>query len=226
MTKITHCIFDMDGLLLDTEQIYSDVISEILERYGKKYTWELKSRSMGLRQDDSATFLIENTGIDMTAEELIRERNEKHIQRFPFARPMPGAMRLVKHLKAHNIPMVVATSSHRNSFMIKASNNQDLFGMFDDVTCGNDPGVKNGKPAPDLFLVACEKIGNPPVEQCLVFEDAPNGVRAAKNAGMHVVWVPDPNVAALHPGDNGADDVISSLENFDPAKFGLPPFSN
>ncbi|CAG8566498.1 627_t:CDS:2 [Acaulospora colombiana] len=181
---------------------------------------------MGLRQDDSAAFLIENTGIDMTVDELVSERNKKHVERFPFAKPMPGAMRLVKHLKAHNIPMVVATSSHRSNFTIKASNNQDLFSMFDSITCGDDPGVNNGKPAPDLFLVAREKLGNPPVKQCLVFEDAINGVQAARNAGMQVIWVPDPNVAALCPGDNGASEVIFSLDNFVPEKYGLPPYSD
>jgi len=224
MVKITHCIFDMDGLLLDTEQIYYNVTSKILRGYGKDYTLELRSRSLGLRQYDSADLLIKETGIPMTVDELMKERNEKNIKEFPTAKPMPGVMRLVKHLKAHDIPIAVATSSSRENFVIKSSNNQELFSMFDNVTCGSDPNVKNGKPAPDLFIAAWKKMDNPPLNQCLVFEDAINGVQAAKNAGMNVIWVPDLNIAKLYPGDNGANEVISSLEFFDPVKYELPPF--
>ncbi|CAB4397835.1 unnamed protein product [Rhizophagus irregularis] len=224
--KITHCIFDMDGLLLDTERIYYEVTSEILGRYGKTYTWELRSLSLGLRQYDSADLLVRETGIPMSVEELMKERNEKNIERFPNARPMPGVMRLIKHLKAHNIPIAVATSSSRDNFAVKSLNNQELFSMFDSITCGDDPDVKNGKPAPDLFLSAWKSMGSPPLDQCLVFEDAINGIQAAKNAGMHVVWVPDPNIALLHPGNNDTDEILSSLEDFDPAKYELPPFDS
>ncbi|CAG8623086.1 5672_t:CDS:2, partial [Acaulospora colombiana] len=185
---------------------------EILARYGKEYTWELKSRMMGLREYEAAVLLVNETKIDLTAEEYLKERNEKQALRFPHAKPMPGVM--------------VATSSKRDKFNIKATNNQELFGLFDSIICGDDPGIKNGKPAPDLFLAACARMGNPPVTKCLVFEDAINGVEAARNAGMHVVWVPDPNLAALYPGDNAATKVISSLEDFNPAKFGLPAFGN
>ncbi|CAG8490598.1 3981_t:CDS:2, partial [Acaulospora morrowiae] len=199
---------------------------EILARYGKTYTWELKSRLMGLRDHDAAELLVKETKIDLTADEYLKERNEKQALKFPHAKPMPGVMRLVKHLKVHNIPIVVATSSTRDNFNIKASNNQELFGLFDSIVCGDDSEIKNGKPAPDLFLSACARMGNPSVTQCLVFEDAINGVEAARNAGMHVVWVPDPNLASLYPGDNGATAVIQSLEYFDPVKFGLPPFKD
>lgn len=80
----------------------------------------------------------------------------------------------------------MATSSSRNNFAVKSLNNPELFNMFDSVNCGDDPNVNNGKPAPDLFLAARKNMGNPPVNQCLVFEDAINGVKAAKRAGMHV----------------------------------------
>ncbi|CAG8771223.1 20592_t:CDS:2, partial [Gigaspora rosea] len=67
-------------------------------------------------------------------------------------------------------------------------------------------------------------IGNPPTNQYLVFEDSIPGVKAAKNANMNVIWVPDPMVTELYPDNNSADEIIFSLNGFDPTKYGLPPF--
>ncbi|RIA87392.1 HAD-like domain-containing protein [Glomus cerebriforme] len=214
----------MDGLLLDTERIYTEVTTEILSRFGKTYGWELKSKLMGLRQRDAADLLIRETGISMTSDEYLEERNAKQDEKFLSTKPLPGVMNLVKHLKAHNIPMIVATSSHRDAFEIKTKNNQELFKLFDGVVCGDDSEVKHGKPAPDLFLVARERLGNPPSEQCLVFEDALNGVQAAKNAGMPVIWIPDHGLAALYPDANDATEKLLSMELFDPVKYGLPSY--
>lgn len=69
---------------------------------------------------------------------------------------------------------------------MKSSRNQELFDLFDAIICGDDPNIKQGKPAPDLFLAARARMGDPPLENCLVFEDAINGIEAALNAGMHV----------------------------------------
>ncbi|CAG8585861.1 2324_t:CDS:2 [Funneliformis caledonium] len=181
---------------------------------------------MGLRQREAAALLIKETGISLTIDEYVEEVIIRQKEKFPFTKPLPGVMRLVKHLKEHNIPIIVATSSHRKAYEDKSMNNQDLFKLFDAIVCGDDPEIKHGKPAPDLFLTARERLGNPPLEQCLVFEDALNGIQAAKNAGMPVIWVPDPCLAALYPGVNGATEVLPSLELFNPAKYGLPPYIN
>jgi len=83
----------------------------------------------------------------------------------------------------------VATSSSRKNFKIKAVNNQELFKLFgDNITCGDDEGIKNGKPSPDLFIAAWKKLGEPNLENVLVFEDSLNGIEAAKNAEMKVSW--------------------------------------
>lgn len=83
--------------------------------------------------------------------------------------------------------------------------------------------MKNGKPHPEIFLASAAKFSPPPEpSSCLVFEDAPSGVQAARAAGMHVVMVPDARLdPALH---DGASQVLSSLEEFDPTQWGLPPF--
>ncbi len=86
--------------------------------------------------------------------------------------------------------MAVATSSTRSKFALKTQGHSELFKSFQSITCGDDAGIVKGKPAPDLFLEARRKLGSPPSENCLVFEDALNGIEAARNAGMPVIWIP------------------------------------
>ncbi|KAF8935666.1 glutathione synthase [Haplosporangium bisporale] len=90
--RITHCIFDMDGLLINTETLYTEISSEILARYGKTYGFELKSKLMGLREKESAEILVRETGADMTPEEYLHERHLLQLERFPHCVPLPGVM--------------------------------------------------------------------------------------------------------------------------------------
>ncbi|RIB30554.1 HAD-like domain-containing protein [Gigaspora rosea] len=205
---ITHCIFDLDA--------------EVFAKFGITYTLQQWSHAIGIDQYEHFALLINETGINITIDEFQKERYEMNVKKYPFVKLMPGVMRLVTHLKKHRIPMAIASSSFRRSIIAKTSVNRELFKMFDNVTCGDE--VKNLKPAPDLFLAAREAIGNPPTNQCLVFEDSIPGVKAAKNANMKVIWVPDPMVAELYPYNNSADEIIFSLNDFDPTKYGLPPF--
>lgn len=121
--------------------------------------------------------------------------------------------------------MAVATSSTKDSFDLKTEIHKNLFNLFNHiVTGGTDPEVKNGKPAPDIFLVAARRFPEkPPPQDCLVFEDAPNGVQAAVTAGMQVVMVPDelvkPELCKL------ATLKLKSLEELKLELFGLPPFN-
>ena len=87
---------------------------------------------------------------------------------------------------------------------------------------GDDPAVVHGKPAPDIFLVAASRLNAAP-EECLVFEDAPSGVQAAKAAGMQVIAVPDPNMD--RSAYAGADRILNQLTEFDPSFLGLPPLT-
>lgn len=91
------------------------------------------------------------------------------------------------------------------------------------IVTGDDPEVKAGKPSPDIFLAAMRRFeANVEPSNCLVFEDAPLGVAAAKTSGMHVVMVPDPRLDVSH--HKGADQVLTSLLEFNPSEWGLPPF--
>lgn len=137
---------------------------------------------------------------------------------------MPGAEKLLRHLEKHNIPMAVATSSPRDMVAIKTKKHQEIFKVFHHIVCGSgDPEVKDGKPCPDIFLVAAKRFDESPnPEKCLVFEDAPNGVTAANGAGMQSVLVPDQHVPQEQTLN--ATLVLKSLEDFRPEQFGLPAF--
>ncbi|KAJ3020474.1 Pseudouridine-5'-phosphatase [Thoreauomyces humboldtii] len=227
-TAVTHCIFDMDGLLLDTERIYTEVTQDILDKYvpGEKFKWELKSKLMGRTALESANMIIEALKIPMSVEDYLEETAELQSKKWPECEVLPGVERLIKHLKSNSIPIAVATSSTHPKFLLKTSRHRDLFALFDSITCGDDPLVRNGKPSPDIFLVAKEKLGASDAARCLVFEDAVNGIEAATAAGMRCVWVPDHNMKKVFEGqgDMGAACVVTSMADFKPELFGLPAF--
>jgi pseudouridine-5'-monophosphatase len=217
--SITHVIYDMDGLLLDTEPFYTAVTQAIVSRYGHTFEWSLKSKMIGKKAADSARILVDALQLPITPEDYLTERESLLAALFPTAQPMPGARRLTQHLAEHRIPQAVASSSHRREFELKVAQHRDWFSCFQCVVLGDDPAVKQGKPAPDIFLAAAERMNAAP-SQCLVFEDAPSGVEAARAAGMQVVAVPNPAMSA--DSFREANQILPSLESFDPAFWGLP----
>jgi len=221
--RVTNVIYDMDGVLLDTEHFYTQVTEIIAGRYGKTFDWSVKSRMIGLRSAESARILTESLGLPMTPSEYLAARGQLLDHLFPQAEPMPGAVRLTRHLHSHGIPQAVATSSERRYFELKTSRHKGWFSLFKCFVLGDDPEVHQGKPAPDVFLVAARRLNADPA-QCLVFEDSPAGTLAALAAGMKVVAVPDPNMDdSRYPG---VHQIIRSLEDFDPSRWALPPLIN
>jgi pseudouridine-5'-monophosphatase len=130
--------------------------------------------------------VVETYKLPMTTQEYLNMTAIIQEDLFPHVNLLPGVEKLVHHLHAHGIPIAVATSSTRSKFTLKTSLNKEIFELFDVIICGDDKEIKNGKPAPDLFLAAQQHLGNPPAENCLVFEDAVNGVQAGLNANMNV----------------------------------------
>ncbi|KAF9613902.1 hypothetical protein IFM89_012450 [Coptis chinensis] len=271
--SITHIIFDMDGLLIDTENFYTQVQQVILARFGKTFDWSLKAKMMGAKAIESAKMFVEETGISdsLTPEQFLVEREDMLQTLFPTCNLMPGVSRLINHLKAYGLPMAVATGSHKRHFDLKTQNHGDIFLMMHHIVLGDDPDVKKGKPSPDIFLAAARRFEGVPADpsKILVFEDAPSGVAAAKSAGMDanraadylvslggpqgcnyfinpmdaeldkmtwedemcnlcekrsVVMVPDPRLDSSY--HSAADQVLSSLLDFNPVEWGLPPFKD
>jgi pseudouridine-5'-monophosphatase len=220
-TTITHVIYDMDGLLLDTERFYTQATRVICDRYGKAFDWTIKAKMIGKRALDSAAILVKELDLPLTPVEYLEARRAVLDALFPNAEPLPGAVRLTRHLAACRIPQAIATSSDRRNFDLKTRRHADWFGMFQCVIFGDDPEVALGKPAPDIFAAVAQRLGAQPAS-CLVFEDSPAGVKAARDAGMSVIAVPDPN---LDPATcKEADQILSELTSFDPAVWGLPPY--
>lgn len=226
--NVTHCLFDMDGLLLDTEDRYTMAFNEVLSKYGsdKIFGWNEKSSVMGLQWRQSCQFIIDRYNLPLTPEELADQLTPVYEKIFPQSQLLPGAEKLLRHLHKHKIPIALATSSSSASYELKTKQVKPIFELFHHrVLGGSDPDVKNGKPAPDIFLVAAGRFpDNPDPSKCLVFEDAPNGVQAAVSAGMQVVMVPDSHL----PKDltKKATKVLGSLLEFKPEQFGLPPFDD
>ena len=169
------------------------------------------------RPDDSLT-LVESLGLAMTPEEFVAARDARTEALFRACVPMPGAVALTQYLARHGIPRAIGTSSSRRTLAFKTAAHGEWLASFGAIVSADD--VEHGKPAPDIFLRAAALIGAPP-ESTLVFEDAPSGVEAALAAGMHVVAVPE---HAFRDRVGAAHLVLSSLEAFDPAPWGLPAF--
>jgi len=221
---VTHCIFDMDGLLIDTEFLYTTVFNIILKPYDKEFTWLNKAETMGFHQSQLARYMIDTFELPMQVDELVELLTAEYAQIFPTTKLLPGAEKLLRHLKKHNVPIALATSSSAESYALKTKHLTEVFDLFHHkVLGGSDPEVKQGKPNPDIFLVAAKRFpDSPDPSKCLVFEDAPNGVQAGISAGMQTVMVPDKHLPDKFR--EKANLVLDSLEDFKPEEFGLPKF--
>lgn len=189
MKEVKAIIFDMDGLMLDTERLFLKAYQQAAEEYGFTLPLELYRKMLGHRADTSQQIL--NEGLPEEAPgERIAESARRIYHKLILEQGievMPGLIELLDFLDEIRMPRCVATSTHYELTCAKLESVQ-LLHRVEHVTCGDQ--VAAGKPAPDIFLKAAEKLGVL-AEHCLVLEDSNTGIRAAHAAGMMPVWIPD-----------------------------------
>ncbi len=178
-------IFDMDGTLFDTQRIFIPAWDSIGESLGIKNMGRHIPAVCGMNKEGGNAYLREHfPGIDT---EAFRKAEAEYVEKNLVVRFMPGAPQLLKFLKDNGIKTALATGTSRKSteHHLKETG---ISGYFDAMVCGGE--VKNGKPAPDIYLTAAKLIGESP-QNCFVLEDSFNGIKAGYSAGMKCIGVPD-----------------------------------
>ena len=180
-------VFDLDGLMFNTEELYYEVGSEILRRRGYAFTPELLDQMMGRPSHVALQIMIDTHTLKATVQELLAETDEifPEILRQRLA-PMPGLIELLAALEQHHIPKGIATSSRR-SFVDRVLGKFNFQPRFSPILTSED--ITHGKPNPEIYLKAAAALGIAPGEM-LVLEDSQNGCRAAVAAGAIAVAVP------------------------------------
>ena len=183
-------IFDLDGLLADTEPVWAESARRLLARRGLAWEPRLKARIMGRHPLEVARILADHYDLDEPPEVLFEERIALVHALYDEqpARPMPGALALVGALHGAGHPMAVASGS-LTPLVDRVVSHLGV-GPAMNACIGSDQ-VARGKPAPDIFLLAARRLDLPP-ERCFVLEDAAAGVEAALAAGMTCICVPSP----------------------------------
>ncbi|MDR2163366.1 MAG: HAD family phosphatase [Clostridiales Family XIII bacterium] len=209
-------IFDMDGLMYDSERLAREGWKSVADRHGVDIPDSIIKLTMGLTCSEIRALIqkhFDGTGARADASELHRERNELMLERVEKegAPVKPGLYALLDHLREKGLHAAVASaaSPKRVEVLLRKSSLSDA---FDVVVTGAD--ASKGKPDPEIFLIAAERLGIDSRE-CLVLEDSENGVLAAHAAGMPVIMIPD----RMEPSDGAraaALAVLPSLENVIP----------
>lgn len=223
----------MDGLLINTEDIYTLTLNEILADHGKgPLTWDVKVHLQGLPGPQAAARVIKEYDLPLTPDEYEKLNLEIQSKKWGDCAFLPGALELIKHLKSKNIPIALCTSSSKIKFEQKTQHLKEGFKFFDAVVTGDDERIPDGrgKPFPDIWQIGLKELNEADgtsfqPDQCLVFEDGLSGVKAGLAFGGYVIWVPHPG-AYEFLGDtegllNGNGVVLKSLEDLEPEKFGL-----
>ncbi|AGH80089.1 HAD family hydrolase [Psychromonas sp. CNPT3] len=182
-------IFDMDGLLLDTEKVCQNAFRDACKHLSLPMLEEVYLGIIGCNAAGIKAVLCKGYG-DSLDYETLREEWMKRYHRIVYHQAIPvkpGALALLKWLQAQSIPIALATSTDKELSKIKLK----FSGLFEYFSCfSNGCEVKCGKPSPEIFLLAASRL-NIPANECLAFEDSSNGVRSAISAGMQVHQVPD-----------------------------------
>ncbi len=208
MSAPAACLFDLDGLLLDTEPLHGLAWRQAAERFGLKLPEAELMRLRGRRRLENArqviAWIAERVGAPPSVEELLAVQQPIARRLVPRAAAMEGAPELLRQCRQRQVAMALVTSSSRESLALKTAGHPWLE-LIEVRIDGDDPELRAGKPAPDPFLLAAERLGVSP-RDCWAFEDSPAGAIAAAAAGCRVHVLPPPGLTPqerrrLYPGD-------------------------
>ena len=217
---VRACIFDMDGLLLNSEDAYTDVTNQILRENNRpELPWRIKAQLQGRPGPSAGRIFREWAQLPISEEQFMARQRELQAEAFRHCKPLPGVEKMLKTLAdqgnmagGKKVHLALATSSHRGNYEIKTKSTKELFQVFPEhrIITGDDKRIPKGrgKPLPDIYLLALKsvneglKYGEKPIlpEECLVFEDSVPGVEAGRRAGMRVVWCPHPGLLGEYRG--------------------------
>lgn len=185
--SIAGVVFDMDGLLFDTETLYGEAIAVAIDELGYEMAPRLYYRMVGNTWRDNERLLRDHYGLEFPTDELKDAWSRQFNSLSDRLSLKPGVLELLETLDELNLPRAIATSSRREvAHRHLAAHN--LVDRFHKVIARGD--YANSKPSPDPFLKAAECLGLHP-QDCLALEDSPNGIQSASSAGMITIMVPD-----------------------------------
>jgi HAD superfamily hydrolase (TIGR01509 family) len=209
---IEAVVLDLDGVLIQSEEVWDEVRAEYVRERGGRYDDEVQRALMGMSSREWSRYLHEQAGVPDDPETINREVVRRMLERYRRRLPLiPGAVEAVQRLAAR-WPLALASSSNRE--LIDAALELGGLAPFFTVTVSSEE-VPRGKPAPDVYLEAAGRLGVDP-QRCAAVEDSHGGIRAAKAAGMLVIAVPNP---AYPPDDEAlalADVTIHTLGQLTP----------
>jgi HAD superfamily hydrolase (TIGR01509 family) len=208
--KFRAVVFDMDGVLADSEPVFLEGVNAVIAVAGKEMTPELHHEIMGTSVEDTWRILIDRLGLPGSMSDYVPAYDAEMRRRLAeMTEALPGARELVAELRRRGVPIAVASSSWP-AWIRALLGGIGLLGSFDAIASATE--VEHPKPAPDLYLLAAERLGVEP-RRCVAIEDTPTGLRSAKAAGMFAVQVRAASTA--FPPLPEADAVIDTLADFD-----------
>ena len=186
---IRAVVFDLDGVLIDSEQVWDDVRESLAQERGGRWHPGAQRDMMGMSSPEWSRYMHERIGLAESPEEINRIVVERMLERYAAGPPwLPGALEAVRRLAAE-LALGLASSSNRELIdrVLEAGGIADCF-----RATASSEEVAAGKPAPDVYLEVARRLGVDPAE-CAAVEDSHNGIRSAKSAGMRVIAIPNPH---------------------------------
>ena len=206
MKNFDAVIFDMDGVIFDSEQATMNCWKEIAQQNGLENAEEVYLATLGTNMKKTREIVLSFYGQDFPFETCLRDFAKLYYERYGEGRlPMkPGVRELFRFLKENHKKIALASSTKRNT-VIRQLRDADLFEFFDEIVTGDM--VTRSKPAPDISLLACSRLGSEP-EHTYVIEDSYSGIQAAHTGGLSPIMVPD-----LLPADDEMIRLCESVED-------------